>query len=105
MARELSFALCPEDEAVAEGVLPKLRKLSRPHHDRFEGMLDPFIVAQQAAGQPIAKRRRPPNSDSESEEEEEPTLEWLLAGDSDEDDEEGISTELDSESELDFDSE
>jgi len=111
MARELSFALCPEDEAVAEGVLPKLRKLSRPHHHRFEGMLDPFIVARQAAGQPIAKRRRPPNeTETEDEEERLGTLEWLLAAellacDSDEDDEEGISTELDSESELDFESE
>jgi hypothetical protein len=105
MVRELSLALCPEDEAVAVGVLPKLRKLSRPHHHRFEGMLDPFIVARQAAGMPIAKRRRRSNSVSESEDEEELTFEWLLAGDSDDEGEGGISTELDSESELDLDSE
>lgn len=111
MTRELSLALCPEDGTVAEGVLPKLRKLLRPHHARFEGMLDPFIAARKAAGQPIAKRRRPPNSDSEGEDGEGDDspwtmLEWLLTGgDSDEDEEEGISTELDSESASDFDSE
>jgi len=92
--RQLSFALCPEDGPPAEGVLPKLSKLLRPHHALFEGMLDPFIAAREAAGQPISKRRCPPTSDSESEDE----LWWLLASD------EEVSTELDSDSEFDFDS-
>jgi hypothetical protein len=97
MTRELSYALCPENgPPPTEGILPKLCKISRPHHACFEGMLDPFIAARQAAGQPIVKRRCPPTSDSESEEHD---LEWWLAGDSDEE----ITTELDSDS--DFDSE
>ena len=97
MTRELSYALCPENgPPLTEGILPKLCKISRPHHARFEGMLDPFIAARQAAGQPIVKRRCPPTSDSESEDHD---LEWWLAGDSDEE----ITTELDSDS--DFDSE
>jgi len=67
MTRKLSDALCPGDGQPAEGVLPKLSKLLRPHHADFGGILDPFIAARQAAGQPISKRRYPPTySDSES---------------------------------------
>jgi hypothetical protein len=98
MTSELSFALCPEDGPPAEGILPKLSKLLRPHHARFEGKLDPFIAARQAAGQPISKRRCPRTSDSESEGDLD--LWDLLAEDSDE-----ASTELDSDTDFDFDSE
>ena len=99
MIRELSFALCPEGGPPAEGVFPKLSKILRPHHARFEGMLNPFIAARQAAGQPISKRRCAPTSDLESENDVDP-LSWLASQfNSDDEDEEG-STELDSDSDF-----
>jgi len=99
MSREVSFALCPEDGPPAEGVLPKLSKLLRPHRAHFEGMLNPFIAARQAAGQPISKRRCAPTSDSSSEsEEEDDPMSWL-ASQLASDEEEG-STELDSDSDF-----
>ena len=99
MIRKLSFALCPEDGPPApEGILPKLSKLIRPHHARFEGMLDPFIAARQAAGQPISKRRCPPTPNSESEDHDDP---WSWLASQLADDDEG-STELDSDSDFDF---
>ena len=98
MTRSLSYALCPEDGPIAEGVLPKLSKFLRPHNASFEDMLDPFIAARQAAGQTIVKRRCPHTSDSEDEDEL-----WWLAESSDDD---GATTELDSdEEEEDVDSE
>jgi len=98
MIRKLSFALCPEDGPPApEGILPKLSKLLRPHHARFEGMLDPFIAARQAAGQPICKRRSAPTSDSESEDDDDPWS-WLASRLADEEGE--GSTEPDSDSDF-----
>jgi len=91
MTSKLSLALCPLDGPPAEGVLPKLSKLLRRHHARFDGILDPFIAARQAAGQPISKRRCPPTyTDSESEDDES----WWLGSE-----DEG-STELDSDSDF-----
>lgn len=55
MEHALSLALCPEDGPPAEGMLPELCKISRPHSAHF---LDPFIAARQLAGQPITERRR-----------------------------------------------
>jgi len=99
MSREVSFALCPEDGPPAEGVLPKLSKLLRPHRAHFEGMLNPFIAARQAAGQRISKRRCAPTSDSSSEsEEEDDPMSWL-ASQLASDEEEG-STELDTDSDF-----
>ena len=70
MMQKLSDALCPGDRQPAEGVLPKLSKILRPHHADFGGILDLFIAACQAMGQPISKHRYPPtHSDSESEDE------------------------------------
>ena len=100
MSHKISFSLCPEGVPPAEGVLPKLSKLLRPHCAHFEGMLNLFITACQATGQPISKRRCAPTSDSSSESEEDDPMSWLalqLASDK----EEG-STELDSDSDLDF---
>ena len=92
MARILSYALCPEGGPPAEVILPKLSTLLRPHHARFESMLDPFIAARQATGQAISKSGCPPTSDSESEDE----LWWFSS-------DEEVATELDFYS--DFDSE
>lgn len=92
MAHALSLALCPEDGPPAEGILPELCKISRPHSARF---LDPFITARQVAGQHITKRRRLPTIPITRLESEEL---WLVSASDEE-----ISAELASDS--DFDSE
>lgn len=74
MTSELSLALCPKYGSPPEGILPKLCEFSVPDRERFQGMLDPFIAARKAAGQPIAKYFkkkyfRPPTPDPDSEEE------------------------------------
>ncbi|KAH9976516.1 hypothetical protein BJV74DRAFT_798683 [Russula compacta] len=70
MTPELSLALCPRYGSPAEGILSKLCEFSLLDRKRFQKVLDPFIAARKAAGQPIAKHSHPPTSDSDSEEDE-----------------------------------
>jgi hypothetical protein len=93
LMKDLSVALCANDNGRSREILPKLWKITRPDYTRFRDVFDGFIAAREDTGQRIVKRQRPHNRYSFRDQEDDNEEDSNGGDDEDEEGEEGEEEE------------